>query len=141
LKSGKTSPLLNINAVSPIKWKTYDNKPIPFPIGEDPAHVRLVCKSCTERLAYLKGCFSKKASSMLPSPDPKREDALELHKPLEGQPPSFCIFLSLLSLEKETINKQLYIGFIKLLMAINTAFILFILQPYTKQRRFYIDYW
>ena len=77
-------PALNISAVSIAKWKTFDGKPIPFPTGEDPAHIRLVRESLPEQLAYLEGFFSKKASSTLPSPDPKWEVVLELHKPLAG---------------------------------------------------------
>jgi hypothetical protein len=48
LKSSKLLPLHNINAVSTAKWKTFDGKPIPFPTGEDPAHVRLVHENLLE---------------------------------------------------------------------------------------------
>jgi hypothetical protein len=70
--------VVSIIAVSEAKWKTFDGKPIPFPAGEDQAHVRLVRNTLPE------GFFSKKASTKLPAPDPKRAVILKLRKPLEG---------------------------------------------------------
>src|SRR4030081_2741219 len=133
-------PALNIIAVSTAKWKTFDGKPIPFPTGEDPAHVRLVRESLPERLAHLEGFFSKKASSMLPSPDPKWEVVLELRKPLDGKPPSFRTPHGFLPLEKETVDELLKIGFIEPSMDANAASVLFAPQPHNEERRFYIDY-
>ena len=111
-RTGPPPPTLGISAVSTAKWKTFDGKPILFPTDEDPAHVRLVHESLPQRLAHLEGFFSKKASTKLPTPDPKREVVLELRKPLEGKPPSFRTPLGFLPLEKETVDELLKIGFI-----------------------------
>jgi hypothetical protein len=129
--------LLNISAVSESKWKTFDGKPLPFSTGEDPVHVRLVRESLPERL---EGFFSKKASSTLPSPDPKREVVLELRKPLEGKSPSFRTPRGFLPLGKETVDELLKIGFIEPLMDENAASVLFAPKPHSEERRFCIDY-
>ena len=83
-------PALSISAVSTAKWKTLDGKPIPFPTGEDPAHIRLVRETLPERLTHPEGFFSKKSSTHLPSPDSRREVVLELCKPLSKER-HFCI--------------------------------------------------
>ena len=136
----KTGPPPSRSINSTAKWKTFDGKPIPFPTGEDPAHVRLVRDTLPERLAHLEGFFSKKASTKLPAPDPKREVVLELRKPLEGKPPSFRTPLGFLPLEKETVDELLRIDFIEPAMDENAASVLFVPKPHDKERRFCVDY-
>jgi hypothetical protein len=100
-----------------------------------------VRKSLPEWLAYLEGFFSKKASSMLPSPDLKWEVVLALHKPLEGKPLSFRTPLGLLALEKETIDELLKIGFIEPSIDENAASVLIVPKPHSEECRFWINYW
>jgi hypothetical protein len=139
-RTGPPPPTLGISDISTAKWKTFDGKPIPFLTSEDPAHVRLVRESLPERLAHLEGFYTKKASSMLPSPDPKQEVVLVLRKPLAGKPPSLCTPLGLLPLEKEKINELLKIGFIEPSMDANDASVLFVLKPHIEERRFCLHY-
>ena len=129
-------PALSISAVSTAKWKTFDGKPVPFPTGEDPAHIRLVRETRLEQLTHREGFFAKKASTKLPSPDPKREVMLELRKPLEGKPLSFYTPLGSLPLEKETVDELLKIGFIEPAMDENAASVLFAPKPHSEERRF-----
>jgi hypothetical protein len=139
-RTGPPSSTLGINAVSTAKWKTFDGKPIPFSTGENPAHIRLVHKSLPGWLAHLEGFLSKKASSILPSLDPKREVVLKLYKPLEEKPPSFRIPFGFLPFKKETVNELLKIGFIEPFMDENVASVLFVPKPHSEERRFCIDY-
>jgi hypothetical protein len=92
-------------------------------------------------LTHLEGFLSKKSSTHLPLPDPKREVVLELRKPLEGKPPSFRTPLGFLPLEKETVDELLKIGFIEPSMDANAASVLFAPKPHREERRFCIDYW
>jgi hypothetical protein len=140
LKSGKPSPSLNISTVSESKWKTFDSKPILFSTDKDLAHVRLVCESLLERLAYLEGFFSKKASSMLLPLDPKRELVLELRKPPAGKPPLLRTLHGCLPLKIATVDELLKIGFIKPSMDKNVASVLFAPKPHSEEGRFCIDY-
>jgi hypothetical protein len=99
-----------------------------------------VRESLPEWLALLEGFFSKKASSMLPLPDPKREVVLELCKPLEGKLPSFRTPLGFLPFKKETIDELLKIDFIEPSMDENAASVLFVPKPHSEECRFCIDY-
>jgi hypothetical protein len=84
--------------------------------------------------------FSKKASIKLLSSRPGYNVVLELSKPLKGNLSSYRIPLSLLLLEKETINELLRIDFIRPYMEEKAAPILFIPKSYSIKRRFCCNY-
>jgi hypothetical protein len=121
-------------------WKTYDGQPIPFPRDEDPEHVQLVRQLLPTRLRHLEGFFSKKASTRLPPRRPGHDVTLELKTERTGSPPSFRTPVSLIPLEKETIDELLKWGFIERSMDPKPASVLFVPKPHSSDRRFCIDY-
>lgn len=91
-------------------------------------------------MTYLKGFFSKKASTKLPPSQDRFDIRLELERLLKGKPKSFYIPSYLLPLEKETIDELLSIGFIKPYIEETAASILFVPKKGTDNQQFYIDY-
>ena len=138
---GATGPSTEIRAATRHEsWRTHTGKKIPFPSDEDQAHVQKVRDKLPSRLAHLEGFFSKKASTRLPPSRPGHDVTLELARPLKGSPPSFRTPLSFMSLEKETVDELLRIGFIEPCMDDNAASVLFAPKPHSTERRFCIDY-
>ena len=136
-----TTPTISLSAItSSPAWKTYDGKKIPFPAGKDPEHVRRVRETLPARLAHLEGFFSKKASTKLPPSRLGHDMVLELIRPLEGKPSLYRTPISLLPLEKETIDELLRIGFIEPSINETAALVLFVPKPYENAQRFCVDY-
>jgi hypothetical protein len=103
---------VNLKAMTALTWKTYDSQLIPFLKDEDLEHVRLIRESLPLRLTYLKGFFSKKAFTELPSSRLGYDVIFELFKSLKGKLTFYRISLSFLLLEKEIISELLRISFI-----------------------------
>ena len=141
LETTLAPPGINIAALSQNPaWKTNKGEPIPFPPDEDPDYVKLVRERLPTRLKHLEGFFSKKASTKLPPHRPGRDVVLELKIPRTGSPPTFRTPVSLIPLEKETINELLRSGFIKRSMEPKPASVLFAPKPHSAEKRFCIDY-
>lgn len=135
-------PTANISALlkGDAPWRTYTKKPIPFPAGEDPEHVKLVRSKLPAPIAHLEGFFSKKASTKLPPSRPGYDVVLELEKPTKGSPPQFRTPVQYMPLEKETVDELLKIGFIERCMDPNAASVLFVPKAHGSDRRFCVDY-
>lgn len=121
-------------------WKTNQGKPIPFPEGEDPEHVKLVREKLPKQLSHLEGFFSKKAADTLPPFRPGHDVVLNMNKPTKGEPPRYRTPIQHLPLEKQTIDKLLKMGFIEPCMQEDAAPVLFVPKPHSTDRRFCIDY-
>ena len=122
-------------------WKTFDRKHIPFLDREDPEHVKLVCQTILEQLAYLEGFFLKKASTKMPESRSRynavlelREDAILKKTPYYSTPSQYLL------LEKEHIDKLLRLGFIERCIDNDLASTLFISKPHFANFQYCIDY-
>lgn len=122
-------------------WKTFKGEPIPFPAGEDPAHIAKVREAIPPQLAHLEGFFSKKQANSLPFLRPGYDVIIEL----TGETPknSLAVYrtpVQFLPLEKEFVEQLLENDFIEPCMDLKAALVLFAPKPYLTERRFCIDY-
>jgi hypothetical protein len=109
----------------------HKGRPIPFPQGEDPEHVKMVREKIPKQLAHLEGFFSKKDADTLPPSRPGFDVKLELERPppVTG-PPSYRTPYKYILLEKAAVDRLLGLGFIEPCMQPDAAPVLFAPKPY-----------